>query len=95
MKRLALDGMYHEKTDINSANDRNKANQLDATAAQKTDEKYEKEFTETIRAMAAQLGETKLLNKLSNNVRSRELYHHKNCHAKYKRKCNNKTFNKV
>ena len=95
VKRLALDCIYREKTDINSANDPNKANQLHATAGQKTDAKYVNEFTETIRAMAAQLGDTKLLNKLSNNVRSRELYYHNNCHAEYKRKYNSKTFNKV
>ena len=53
------------------------------------------EFTETIIAMAAQLGDTKLLKKLSNNVRSSELYYHNNCHADSKRKYNNKAFNKV
>ena len=45
--------------------------------------------------MAAQLSDTKLLNKLSNDARSTELYYYNNCHAEYKRKYNNKTFNKV
>ena len=53
------------------------------------------EYTEIIRAMAAQLGDTKLLNKLSKDARSSELYYHNNCHAEHKRKYNNKTFNKV
>ena len=53
------------------------------------------EFTETTRPMAAQFDDTKLLNILSNKVRSSELYYHNNCHAEYKRKYNNKTFNKV
>ena len=90
VKRFAL-----EKSDTDSAKHPNKVNQLHAAAANKTDAKYVKEFTETIRAMAAQLGDTKLLNKLSNDVRSSELYYHNNCHAEYKRKYNNKAFNKV
>ena len=45
--------------------------------------------------MAAQLSDTKLLNKSCNDMRSSELYYHKNCHAEYKRKYNNKTLNKV
>ena len=32
---------------------------------------------------------------MSNDVRSSELYYHNNCHAEYKRKNNNKIFNKV
>ena len=90
VKRFAV-----EKPDTDSAKHPNKVNQLHAAAANKTDAKYVKEFTETIRAMAAQLGDTKLLNKLSNDVRSSELYYHNNCHAEYKRKYSNKTFNKV
>ena len=34
------------------------------------------------------------MSKLSNDVRLSELYYHNNCHAEYKRKYNNKTFNK-
>ena len=64
-------------------------------AADKTDAKYVNDFTETIRAIAAQLGDTELLNKLSNDLRSSERYCHNNCHAEYKRKYNNKTLNKV
>ena len=41
-------------------------------AADKTDAKYVNDFTETIRAIAAQLGDTELLNKLSNDLRSSE-----------------------
>ena len=67
-----------------------KTNQLHTAAA-----KYVNEFTDTIRAIAAQLGDTKLLNKLRNNVRSSELYYHNNCHVEYKGKYNNKTFHKV
>ena len=67
-----------------------KANQLHTAAA-----KYVNEFTDTIRAIAAQLGHTKLLNKLRNDVRSSELYYHNNCHVEYKGKYNNKTFHKV
>ena len=95
VKRFALECMYCEKPDTDSAKHPNKANQLHAAAANKTDLKYVKEFTETISATAAQLGDTKLLNKLSNDVRSSELYYHNNGHAEYKRKYNNKTFNKV
>ena len=87
--------MYCKKTDTNSPKHPNKANQLNAASAHKTDAKYVNQFTETIIAMAAQLGDTKLLKKLSNNVRSSELYYHNNCHAEYKRKYNNKAFNKV
>ena len=67
-----------------------KANQLHTAAA-----KYVNEFTDTIRAIAAQLGDTKLLNKLRNDVRSSKLYYHNNCHVEYKGKYNNKTFRKV
>ena len=95
VKRFALECMYCEKPDTNIAKQQNKANQLHAAAAHKADTKYVSEFTETIRAMAAQLRHTKLLNKLSNDVRSSELYYHNNCHAEYKRKYNNNTFNKV
>ena len=95
VKRFALECMYCKKTDTNSAKHPNKANQLHAAVAHKTGAKYVNEFTETIRAMSTQLGDTKLLNKLSNDVRSSELYYHNSCHAEYKRKYNNKTFNKV
>ena len=61
----------------------------------RTRQMQKNEFTETIRAMAALLGDTKLLNKLSNDMRSSELYYHNNCHQEYKRKYNNKNFNKV
>ena len=64
-------------------------------ATDKTDAKYVNDFTETIRAIAAQLGDTELLNKLSNDLRSSERYCHNNCHAEYKWKYNNKTLNKV
>ena len=95
VKRFALECMYCKKPDTNSAKHPNKANQLHAAAAHKTGAKYVNEFTEIIRAMSTQLGDTKLLNKLSNDVRSSELYYHNSCHAEYKRKYNNKTFNKV
>ena len=55
--------MYIEKPDTDSTR------QIHAAARHKTDAKYVNEFTETIRAMAVQLGDTKLLNKLSNYVR--------------------------
>ena len=61
----------------------------------RADAKYVNKFTETVRVMAAQLSDTKLLNKSCNDMRSSELYYHKNCHAEYKRKYNNKTLNKV
>ena len=67
-----------------------KANQLHTAAT-----KYVNEFTDTIRAIAAQLGDTKLLNKLRNDVRSSKLYYHNNCHVEYKGKYNNNTFHKV
>ena len=70
VKRFALECMYCEKPDTDSVKHPNKANQLHAAAAHKMDAKYVNEFTETIKAMAAQLGDTKLLNKLSNDVRS-------------------------
>ena len=73
----------------------NKENQLHAAAVQKADAKYVNKLMEIIRAMAAQFGETKLLNKLSKDVRPNELYYHNNCHVEYKRKYNTKTFNKV
>ena len=86
--------MYCEKRDTDSAKHPNKPNQLHASAG-RADAKYVKKFTETVWAMAAQLGDTKLLNKSCNDMRSSELYYHKNCHAEYKRKYNNKTLNKV
>ena len=85
VKRFALECMFCEKPDTNIAKHPNKANQLHAAAAHKADAKYVNEFTETIRAMAAQLRHTKLLKKLSNDVGSSELYYHSNCHAEYKR----------
>ena len=66
VKRFALECMYCEKPDTDSAKHLNKANQLHAAAAHKMDAKYVNEFTETIKTMAAQVGDTKLLNKLSN-----------------------------
>ena len=95
VKRFALECMYCEKPDTDSAKHPNKANQLHANAAHKTDAKYVNEFTEIIRAIAAQLGDTKSLNKVTNDVKSKELYYRNSCHAEYKRKYNNKTFNKV
>ena len=94
VKRFALECMYCKNLDTNSAKHPSKANQLHAAAVPKTDAKHENEFTET-HSNAAQLGDTKLLKKLSNNVRSSELYYHNNCHADSKRKYNNKAFNKV
>ena len=94
VKRFALECMYCKNLDTNSAKHPSKANQLHAAAVPKTDAKYENEFTET-HSNTAQLGDTKLLKKLSNNVRSSELYYHNNCHADSKRKYNNKAFNKV
>ena len=61
--------MYIAKPDTDSTRHPNKENQIHAAARHKTDAKYVNEFTETIRAMAVQLGDTKLLNKLSNYVR--------------------------
>ena len=61
--------MYIAKPDADSTRHPNKENQIHAAARHKTDAKYVNEFTETIRAMAVQLGDTKLLNKLSNYVR--------------------------
>ena len=61
--------MYIAKPDTDSTRHPNKENQIHAAARHKTDAKYVSEFTETIRAMAVQLGDTKLLNKLSNYVR--------------------------
>ena len=87
--------MYCEKPDTNSVKHPNKENQLHAAAVQKADAKYVNKLMEIIRAMAAQFGETKLLNKLSKDVRPNELYYHNNCHVEYKRKYNTKTFNKV
>ena len=95
VKRFALECMYCEKPDTDSAKHPNKANHLHATAAHKTDAKYVNEFTEIIRAIAAQLGDTKLLKKLTNDVKSKELYYRNSCHAEYKRKYNNKTFKKL
>ena len=86
VKRFAMVSMYCEKPDTDSAKHPNKVNQLHAAAAHKTDAKCMNEFTESIRAMAAQL---------SNDVRSSELYYHKDCLTENKRKYNNKTFNKV
>ena len=94
VKRFALECMYCEKPDTDSAKHPNKANQLHVLP-RTTDTKYVNEFTETTRPMAAQFDDTKLLNILSNKVRSSELYYHNNGHAEYKRKYNNKTFNKV
>ena len=54
VKRFALECMYCEKPDTNSAKHPNKANQLHAAAAQKTYAKYMNEFTETIRALVTQ-----------------------------------------
>ena len=87
--------MYCEKPDTNSVKHPNKENQLHAAAVQKADAKYVNKLMEIIRAMAAQFGETKLLNKLSKDVRPNKLYYHNNCHVEYKRKYNTKTFNKV
>ena len=58
-----------KKPDTDSTRHPNKENQIHAAARHKTDAKYVNEFTETVRAMAVQLGDTKLLNKLSNYVR--------------------------
>ena len=57
--------MYCEKLDTDSAKHPNKANQLQSNpaATHKTGAKYVNEFTETIPGTAAQLGDTKLLNK--------------------------------
>ena len=78
VKRLALECIYCEKPDTDSTKHPNKANQPHAAAVPKTVAKYVNEFTETIKAIAAQLVETKLLNKLSNDVRSSELYYYNN-----------------
>ena len=78
--------MYSEKPDTDSTRHPNKENQIHAATRHKTDAKYVNKFTETVRAIAAQLDETKLLNKLSNDVRSSEIYYHNNCHVEYKRK---------
>ena len=51
--------MYIEKPDTDSTRHTNKENQIHAAARHKTDAKYVNEFTETVRAMAAQLGDTK------------------------------------
>ena len=64
MKRFALACMYCEKSDTSRAKHPKKANQLHAATAHKTDAIYVNEFTETIKAMGAQLGDTKLLKKL-------------------------------
>ena len=61
--------MCCEKLDTDSAKHPNKANQLQSklqsnpVATHKTGAKYVNEFTETIPGTAAQLGDTKLLNK--------------------------------
>ena len=55
MKRFSLECMCCEEPDTDSAKHPNKANQLYAAGAHKTDAKYVNEFTETIRAMAAQV----------------------------------------
>ena len=81
--------MYCEKSDTSVVKHPNKANQLHAATAHKTDAKYMNEFTETIRAMGAQLGDKKLLNTLINDLRSNELYYRNNCHAEYQRKVEN------
>ena len=90
VKRFALECMYCEKPDTDSAKHPNKANQLHAAAVHKTDAKYVNKFTETTRPMAAQFDNTKLLTKLSNKVRSSELYCYNNCHVEYNRIYNNK-----
>ena len=69
VKRFALECMGCEKLDTDSAKHPNKANQLQSklqsnpAAIHKTGAKYVNEFTETIGATAAQLGDSKLLNK--------------------------------
>ena len=55
VKRFALECMYWGKTDTDSAKHLDKVNQLYAATVHKTDAKYVNEFTETIRAMAAQV----------------------------------------
>ena len=59
VKRFVLECMYYEKPDTDSAKHPNKANQLHAAAAHKTDAIYVNQFSETTRPIAAQFDDTK------------------------------------
>ena len=68
VKRFALGSMYCEKPDTDSAKHLNKANRLHAAAVHKSDTKHVNEFTETIRPMAAQLGDTKFSSNINQKL---------------------------
>ena len=59
-------------------------NPLHAAAADKASSSYVDDFTKTVRQMATELGEIKVLNVLGNDVRSSELYYHSKCHVNFR-----------
>ena len=62
---------------------------LHAAGGKHISSEYVDTFTESLRTMAAKLGDTKLQNLLGWDVRSSELYYHNPCHVDFKRKYDN------
>ena len=62
---------------------------LHAAAGKLIASEYVDTFTESLRTMAAKLGDTKLQNLLGSDIISSELYYHNPCHANFKRKYDN------
>ena len=61
-----------------------RSNPLHAAAAHQKSSSHVDEFTESVRQMATKLGEIKVLNVLGNDVRSSELYYHRQCHVNFR-----------
>ena len=74
--------MFCDEPGKNDPKHPDRSNPLHAAAGHKISSSYVNEFTGNDRKMATQLGDTKLLNILGNDVRSSELFYHHKCFTK-------------